>query len=98
VLIAATLSVVPTEITLKAPQRVSVGTRFNVRWTGPDRPGDYLAVAARGSAPQHHEDWCYTSVGSPASLAAPFEAGDYELRYVSGAGAEVLATLPIVVR
>jgi Ca-activated chloride channel family protein len=94
----AALSVVPTAVTLKAPRRVAAGTRFNVRWTGPNRPGDYLAVTARGAAPRLHEDWCYTSVGSPASLAAPFEAGDYELRYVSGADAEVLATLPIMVR
>jgi Ca-activated chloride channel family protein len=92
-----TVAVVPTPVTLKAPRRIRAGTRFEVRWTGPDRPGDYLAVAARGAAPQAHEDWCFTSGGSPASLAAPFEAGDYELRYVSGTGQEVLAALPLTV-
>ena len=93
----AAIAVVPASVTLKAPRRVRAGTRFDVRWTGPDRPGDYLAVAARGAAPQQHEDWCFTSAGSPASLAAPFEPGDFELRYVSGAGQEVLAALPLTV-
>jgi Ca-activated chloride channel family protein len=94
----ATVAVVPTPVRLRAPGRVRAGTRFDVRWSGPDRPGDYLSIAARGAGPREHEDWCFTSSGSPASLAAPFEAGDYELRYVSGGDSEVLAALPIEVR
>jgi len=94
----ARVSVVASTVALKAPRQVAAGTRFDVHWTGPGRPGDFLAVAARGAAPQQHEDWCYASAGSPVNLAAPFEAGDYELRYISGAGAEILATIPIAVR
>ena len=94
----ATVAVVLAAASLKAPQRVRAGTRFDVRWTGPDRPGDYLAIASRDAGPREHDDWCFTSAGSPASLAAPFETGDYELRYVSGADQLVLAALPIEVR
>jgi Ca-activated chloride channel family protein len=94
----ATVAVVPTPASLKAPRLVRAGTRFDVRWTGPDRPGDYLSIAARDAGPREHDDWCFTSAGSPASLAAPFEAGDYELRYVSGTDQQVLAALPIEVR
>ncbi|PWB73033.1 MAG: hypothetical protein C3F15_10320 [Holophagae bacterium] len=94
----ATVAVVLAAASLKAPPRVRAGTRFDVRWTGPDRPGDYLAIAARDAGPREHDDWCFTSAGSPASLAAPFETGDYELRYVSGADQQVLAALPIEVR
>lgn len=91
------VSVVTTPVSLKVPRRVRVGTRFDVQWTGPNRPGDYLAVAVRGTRPLDHEDWAFTSAGSPASLAAPFAAGDYELRYVSGDTHEILAAIPIAV-
>jgi Ca-activated chloride channel family protein len=92
-----TVSVVTTPVSLKAPRRVRAGTRFDLRWTGPNRPGDYLAVAVRGAGPLDHEDWAYTAAGSPASLAAPFAAGEYELRYVSGNTHEILAAIPITV-
>ena len=91
------VSVEATSVSLKAPRRVRAGTRFELRWTGPNRQGDYLAVAATAAGPLDHEDWVYTSAGSPASLAAPFAAGDYELRYVSGDSQEILAAIPIAV-
>lgn len=91
------VSVVTAPVKLSAPRRVRVGIRFDVRWTGPNRPGDYLAVAVRDAGPLDHEDWTYTSAGNPASLAAPFAAGEYELRYVSGGSQEILAAIPIAV-
>lgn len=98
VLRRADLVVVETQVRLKAPRKVRVGTRFDVRWTGPDRPGDYLAVARPGDPPEHYEDWAYTSLGSPTSLAAPFEAGAYELRYITDWGSEILAAIPLNVQ
>lgn len=89
--------VVTTPVSLTAPRRVRVGTRFDVQWTGPNRPGDYLAVAVRGARALDHEDWAFTSAGSPASLAAPFAAGNFELRYVCGDTHEILAAIPIAV-
>lgn len=94
---SAVVAVVTAPVSLKAPRRVRAGTRFELRWTGPNRPGDYLAVAVPGSGPLDHEDWAFTASGSPASLASPFSPGDYELRYVCGDTREILAAIPVAV-
>jgi Ca-activated chloride channel family protein len=94
----AALEVVEEAVRLKVPRKILAGTRFDVRWDGPDRPGDILAVAHPGDPAQVHEDWTYTSAGSPASVAAPFEPGRYELRYITDGGREVLAAVPIEVQ
>ncbi len=91
ILARATLEVVPVPVRLEAPARVAAGTRFRVRWTGPDGPEDFIDVAP-ADAPRHrHLDWAYTAQGNPADLAAPFEPGAYEVRYISGEDLEVLA-------
>ncbi len=98
ILARATLEVVPVPARLEAPARVAAGTRFRVRWTGPDAPEDFIDVAP-ADAPRHrHLDWAYTAQGNPADLAAPFEPGSYEVRYISGEDLEVLARRPLKVR
>lgn len=93
----AALAVVEEAVRMRVPRKIRAGTRFDVRWNGPDRPGDVLAVARPGDPAQAYEDWTYTSVGSPASLAAPFEPGTYELRYITDRGREILAAVPVEV-
>lgn len=100
---AATFGRSPLEVTsvqpvLTAPETVAAGDRFEVRWSGPDAAGDFISIAPAGSPAHRHEDFAFTSLGSPASLAAPFRAGDYELRYVDGASGTVLAQRPLRVR
>jgi Ca-activated chloride channel family protein len=95
VLRRASVTVVETPVQLKAPRKVRAGTRFDVRWSGPDLPGDFLAVARPGDPPGRYEDWAYTTLGSPTNLAAPFEAGSYEIRYVSESGQKIVAAIDI---
>jgi len=83
--------------TLEVPGNVLAGARFEVRWTGPDRGGDFIAIAPVGSRSGRYLDWFFTSAGNPASLAAPFKPGAYEVRYVSSDPREVLASIPVTV-
>lgn len=98
VLAREALAVVGVEIILDVPPVVEAGTRFEVAWSGSAGEGDFIAVAHRGSGPKKHLDWSYTNLGSPATLAAPFDAGQYVVRYISGGNQKIVARAPIEVR
>jgi Ca-activated chloride channel family protein len=80
---------------LEAPAAVIAGDRFQVLWTGPNLAGDYISIARPSSGPRQHVDFSYTSAGNPASLAAPFRRGYFEIRYVSGATGEILTAVRV---
>jgi Ca-activated chloride channel family protein len=92
-----TIEVVMVAAALKAPERVRAGTRFEVFWTGPDAPGDVITIAVPESNWKGRLDWTYTSLGNPANLAAPFDPGIYELRYVSIQDQEILSRSAVIV-
>jgi Ca-activated chloride channel family protein len=98
ILARAPLRVVVRGIRLRAPSRVRLGTRFEVRWRGtPDR-GDFITLAGVGTAPDEYLDWADTAGGSPVSLAAPFESGSYEVRYISGGTMTITARRKVEAR
>ncbi|MBT2968392.1 MAG: VWA domain-containing protein [Candidatus Thiodiazotropha sp. (ex Ctena orbiculata)] len=79
--------------TLEGPGEVQGGAHFEMTWTGPDNPGDYIAVMDRGSvkrAPARGK-WAYTRHGNPVRLRAPQESGQYEIRYQTGQSGAILA-------
>jgi Ca-activated chloride channel family protein len=98
VLARHSLAVVVEQVTLDVPRVVEAGTRFEVAWSGTTGEGDFIAVARPRSGRGKHLDWSYTDLGSPMTLAAPFEAGKYVVRYVSGKSNKILARQPIEVR
>lgn len=71
------------------------GTTIKVHWTGPDRRGDFIAVAAKDAGPGASEGYSYTRLGNPAELRLPVTPGAYEIRYVLGRPYKVLASVPI---
>ncbi len=91
------IEVTPFSGDLLAPDEVAGGTVFSVAWNGPNGSGDYITVMEVGAGNWNGEDYFNTSTGSPGDLVAPIKAGSYEIRYVSGTGAVVQATLPITV-
>jgi len=98
VLARHTLAVVVGEVILDVPSVVEAGTRFEVAWSGTAGKGDFITVARPRSRRNKHFDWSYTDLGSPVTLAAPFEAGRYMVRYVSGKSNRIIARQPIEVR
>jgi Ca-activated chloride channel homolog len=90
-----TIAVVPAVITLIAPEAVSAGSPFEVEWTGPDGVQDYITIVPAGADPGTYLSYTYTSSGSPLSLDAPEERGDYEIRYQSDRVTGTFASTPI---
>lgn len=85
------------EVTLEAPAEVDAGEDFEVTWTGPDGPSDYITIVPEGSEEGAYLDYAYTSEGSTVTLTAPDEAGDYEIWYASDRVEGTFESIPIVV-
>jgi Ca-activated chloride channel family protein len=91
------ITVTAATVTLDAPKSVARGAAFQVTWTGPNGPGDYVTIVKAGAAPGAYESYFYTSAGSPGALNAPDSAGTYQIRYLPGQADVVLATITITV-
>ena len=66
--------------------------------TSPDENDrDYVTIGETGPNGRKYLDYKYTSKGSPAKLAAPEKAGDYELRYILAKGDTIIARQAIKV-
>lgn len=93
ILASREVSVTSVAATLAAPGEVEGGTEFAVEWTGPNSRGDWIAIAEPGASERASAKggWARTRYGSPATLRAPFEPGDYEVRYQMGQSAKILA-------
>ncbi len=83
------------DASLDAPDEVAIGASFQVAWDGPANDGDMLTVVPVGAEPTALLSYTFTSFGDPATLTAPTEAGDYEVRYLAAAGGGVLVSRPI---
>ena len=68
---------------------------MSITWTGPNNSGDYITVVAKGTPDGQYGAYTVTSEGSPLKVKAPKEAGDGEIRYMSGQGGKVLARVGI---
>lgn len=89
----------PVSATIAAEPAASgvAGAMIKVRWTGPNRSGDFISIAAKGSQDSAYDGYAYTRVGNPAELRLPVTAGQYEVRYVLGQPYKVLARIDYLV-
>jgi len=76
---------------------VLVGEPMEVRWIGPDEAEDFISLASPDDPGDAYVSWERSDGGNPIVLTAPLQPGTYEIRYVSGTGAEVLARSPVEV-
>ena len=99
VLARQAISVSAVTASLTSPPQITAGSELQVEWTGPDTRSDHIAIVAHG-APENKKaraiDYFYTSRGSPGSLVAPNEPGEYEIRYFQK-GQKVLAKNVLIV-
>ncbi|MEX2624778.1 MAG: hypothetical protein WD651_13750 [Acidimicrobiia bacterium] len=96
---SAEISVTAFVVTLEAPGEVDAGASFEITWTGPDGPSDYITIAPAGSVVGTYLDYKYVNGGSPLTLTAPADPGDYEIRYVSERVPDLIfEAIPLVVR
>jgi Ca-activated chloride channel family protein len=80
---------------LDAPDEAEGGTVIEVFWSGPNAPGDYIALAEPDAPASSFVVYARTSAGSPAELSLPEVPGKYQLRYIDAAGGRALADAPI---
>ncbi len=84
-------------VSLSAPDTVEALKDFPVNWTGPNRSGDFIALAAPGTSASEFSAYARTTTGSPTNITAPPAPGEYLLRYVDASGSRILAERPIEV-
>jgi Ca-activated chloride channel family protein len=97
VLVRDTVTVLPLQARLDAPDTVAGGREVRVSWLGPDGPADFIALASPDAGPEAYESRALSRAGDPATLYAPTGTGTYELRYVWAEEDSVLARRPLVV-
>jgi len=90
-LTSTTLEVFEMLANLEGPAEISAGEEFEISWTGPNGPQDFLSIAEPGAANEAYLEWTPTTEGNPLRLRAPRHAGEFELRYVRAEDGEVLA-------
>ncbi len=78
------------EIELSAPREAIAGSEVEVEWKGPNNTQDYITIVAKGTKDGQYGNYRETRHGSPLKVTAPIEAGEAELRYMSGQGGRVL--------
>lgn len=94
ILATQAVEVVPVSATLAAREEVMAGMLLEVNWTGPGNRNDRIVISPVGEA-DTLVGYCYLDPEEGgATMEAPEEPGDYELRYRTQKG-EILATRPI---
>ncbi|MCB1518890.1 MAG: VWA domain-containing protein [Hyphomicrobiaceae bacterium] len=94
-LVSIPVKVLPVSATLTAPASVQAGGEFEVAWTGPNNPRDYVTIVEVGADQGSYGSYGYTSNENPVVLTAPDGLGTFEIRYVMGQSNRTLATTTI---
>jgi Ca-activated chloride channel family protein len=97
ILARVAIRVTPFEGSVDGPASVGTGDTFEVSWTGPGSPGDYITIVPPGTTAWNGQDYFDVSVGNTGELQAPDAAGNYELWYVSGQEEVFMVSTPIQV-
>lgn len=82
---------------LSAPESAAIATRLDISWQGPANRDDFIAIARPDQAPGAFVERTLVREGNPLKVWAPSDPGEYEVRYVVGRGAKVLARAPLAV-
>lgn len=100
VLATAPLVVTDVSVEIKVPASVTASQPFEVSWTGPHGPGDYVSIVEAGETdPHRHLAYRWTNEDRRRKLEAPTEPGTYEVVYVlqGGNGRRILSRSKLVV-
>jgi hypothetical protein len=83
---------------VKAAATAEVGSKLEVRWTGPAAKPDFISIDTAGAPDHTYGPYAYASAGNPVTVQVPTTPGRYEIRYHSGtSGYPVLAKAPLEV-
>ncbi len=96
-MVSRPITVTAGKASVDGPAQAVAGTAFSAEWTGPDGPGDYIAILPAGATEWTNEPYFYTSVGPSGELRAPLADGPHEVVYITGRDRVILARTPIAV-
>jgi hypothetical protein len=83
--------------TLSLPAQIPAGETVSIKWTGPGNPRDFVTIVKAGAVERTWQRYEYTRAGNPLKLPAPDVAGEYEVRYCTGAEYVTLARAKLTV-
>lgn len=89
------IKIIAAEVAITAPAEVTAGSPVSIEWSGPNNTGDYLTIVSKGTPDGRYGNYTGTNSGSPLTVVAPVEAGEAEIRYMTGQGGRVLARRPL---
>ncbi|MEQ9260452.1 MAG: VWA domain-containing protein [Roseovarius sp.] len=91
------LTVTKPEVALEAQERVLAGAEFPVTWRPTINRRDYVTIVSVGAEEGSFLDYVTTGQRTEATLNAPPDAGEYELRYMLNVDQTTVARRPITV-
>ena len=62
---------------VKAAATAEVGSKLEVRWTGPAAKGDFVAIDKAGAPDHTYGPYAYPSAGNPLTILVPTAPGQY---------------------
>lgn len=97
VLARVPLTVIEAKFSLESVPQAVAGSEVSVEWIGPDNESDFITIVPKDTPDGKYAHYSYTKVGSPMMIAAPYDVGEAEIRYMSGQGSKVMARAPLTV-
>lgn len=82
---------------VEIPLSLSVASLFEVSWKGPAAKEDFISVARPEQPAGAYVNKTYVREGSPLRIWAPSDPGEFEVRYIQGHGARILAKAPLTI-
>jgi hypothetical protein len=82
---------------VSAPGSAEVAMQIDVSWKGPANRDDHISIARRDQPPGASVSKTFVKEGNPLKLWTPSDPGDFEVRYILGSGAKLLAKSPITI-
>ncbi len=88
---SVTIEVTLPEVTISAPETVTMGSKFMVSWTGTVNVDDYVTVVPMGTEEGEYGNYAVVRDKGESTLNAPATPGMYEVRYVLRQGVKTMA-------
>ncbi len=92
------IEVKPVKAEIQAPSSVNAASKFQVHWKGPVAGNDLITIARPDQDAVSYLGVANPGNGNPVTLFAPPDPGTYEVRYILGNGAKILARTSIGVK
>lgn len=89
------IMIVAAKIELFAPDEVVAGSTVEVSWKGASGRNDYVTIVPKSAPDSLRGGFGFTGGASKFPILAPIDAGECEVRYVSGQDGSVLARRPL---